>query len=101
MHPIRLRGPWDAQPLADSPGLVRLTRRFHRPTGLDGGERVWLAIDAPAAPSRVVLNGVLAGQPSRSSPFRWDITDLLQPYNELQVDTAGPSPGDVRLEIES
>src|SRR5262245_16328632 len=42
LHTIRLRGPWEYQPLAD--GKLRCDRRFHQPTGLDAASRVWLAI---------------------------------------------------------
>jgi hypothetical protein len=96
MHTIRLRGPWDYQPLAraelladgtvrwddrDLPaggslampadwnaalgsnfrGLVRFTRRFAQPTGLDETSRVWLVIDNADWQAATILNGTLLG----------------------------------------
>jgi hypothetical protein len=75
MHTIRLRGPWEHQTLEG--GLVRYTRRFHRPTGLEGGERVWLIVDGRAAD--VSLNG----QPLAGA--RCDVTPLLAPSNHLAI----------------
>jgi hypothetical protein len=95
-HSIRLRGPWDYQPLAraelqadgsirfddrdlpaggtmalpadwgaalgqDFRGLVRFTRRFTQPTGLDETTRVWLVIDNIDWQATVTLNGTFLG----------------------------------------
>lgn len=118
-HTIRLRHPWQIEPLSDSPRHVRCTRHFHKPTGLGGG-RVWLVVDAPAGANKVILNGVLVGQASRFSKpdlsnsdgqagrlsydFRYDITTLLAPRNQIEIelpaDAANSLPNHVRLEIE-
>ena len=159
-HTIRLRGPWEYQPLAratlladgsvgrddrdlpaggtivmpgdwgavlgsDFRGLVRFTRRFALPTGLDASTRVWLVIEDVDWQGTVVLNGAALGMVRFSAalatdgvsglpcPARFDITSHLQPRNLLAIDVlkspaaAGPGwttqPGGliglVRLEI--
>ncbi len=120
MHVIRLRGPWNYSatdsagqtregraPLADGVtevappgfiGTVRWRRSFHRPTGLDDGERVFLAIDN-LRDATVELNGVAL--PSE----RCEITTRLHARNELVITQTCPSASstrcfsDVRLEI--
>ena len=103
-HVIRLRGPWKSQPPADGRGQVQFTRHFNRPTGLDGGERVWLVIESLPGLVSVRLNGVVVGT-SPPCPARLEITELLQPRSELVIEVAselaGDAPAGVRLEIES
>ena len=91
----------------DFRGLVRYTRSFHRPTGLDAGSRVWLVIEDVDFQATVTLNdqslGViqLAGSPQArqlfdlphhpiACPTRFDITDLLAPSNSLVLDILQP-----------
>ena len=86
MHIIRLHGPWEYTPLnedretlpppgritlpadwsetlgADFRGRVRYTRRFHRPTGLDGGQRVFLSIECVDAFGAAWLNEEKLGE---------------------------------------
>jgi hypothetical protein len=94
MHVIRLRGPWQAEPL--SGGMVRYSRRFHRPTGLDGGDRVFLVVDEAAA-GAILLNG----QSVANQSGRFDITNMLAATNFLTL--AAPTNLDTedlaRLEI--
>jgi len=108
MHTIRLRGPWDFVPQEDPPGTTRCTRHFHKPTGLDSGERVWLVIEGLAGTAQVSVNDTALAQASGMSLIRFDLTTLLRPHNELIIDIACPPnsdlvrfPGEVRLEIES
>ncbi|TWT86147.1 hypothetical protein Mal64_38870 [Pseudobythopirellula maris] len=80
-HVIRLRAAWRHDAAS---GVAE--RRFHRPTGLEGGDRVWLVFDEPApAGATVALNGgALALDASRA-----DITEQLEASNELRVDASG------------
>ena len=80
MHTIRLRGPWEREP--HEGGQVRYARRFHLPTGLDSGERVWLVIEV--ADGEVSLNGQLLG----SATGQFDVTRMLEPTNRLVVTAA-------------
>jgi len=104
MHVIRLRQPWQRQ---DLPGKVCWRRAFHRPTGLDAGERVWLVVDRPLSGATVRLNGQPLGDVEQGTVGRLDVTDLLADRNALEIDVALAAPdeagelaGDVRLEIE-
>ena len=99
MHAIRLRGPWEQEPLAE--GRVRWSRRFHKPTGLDAPSRVWLVIEDLHEQADVSLNDRLLAAVDQQSPARLDITTALQPYNVLTITLPASSmllP--VRLEIE-
>lgn len=128
-HRIRLRGPWECQALSragggavpgpmrmtlpcrwdegglpDFAGLVRFTRRFGLPTNLDPTEQVWLVFEGVDASARVTLNANLLGVHAGAEPFEFEITRLLQPRNELQVEVESPSSrgglwGEVALEI--
>jgi hypothetical protein len=96
-------------------GLVRYQRIFQKPTGLESGERVWLVVDVPRSRGSVELNRHALGE----AGGRFDITELLEDHNRLEVvvehpaldangtasddgDTiaAGGLTGEVRLEIE-
>lgn len=123
MHAIRLRGPWEfsiagtslsgridlpcdrselaaalatgssaADPLAEK-GPITLTRHFHLPTGLEQGDRVWLAVRCIRPVRAARLNGMplpLAEQGDGSQ--RAELTGLLSPRNELAIDLPLPSP---------
>ena len=152
-HTIRLRGPWEYQPLAratlladgsvsrderdlpaggtialpadwgdilgnDFRGLVRFSRRFAQPTGLDAATRVWLVIENVDWLATVSLNDQFLGHvhlaqatpplsippslfpsisPPSPCPARFDITSHLQPRNLLAIDVlkspAAAGPG--------
>jgi len=114
-HRIRLRGPWECQPLERRPaaepppplrmtlpcrwadgglpgfaGRVRFRRRFGYPGQIDSYERVWLTFAGSAGPMEIVLNGAPLGQPQDAAgPLEFDVTALLRPRNELVVDLEG------------
>ena len=102
-HRLRLRGPWQWRSataagtltlpgrLAES-GVVTFSRRFGMPSNLDAHERVWL-LRPDAARASARLNDT----PLPPGPA-CDITALLRPRNELQLEIAG-TPGEVALEI--
>ena len=122
MHAIRLRGPWEYEPLegvGDAPlqpagkvkmpcdwsgtlggafrGTVLFKRIFHTPTGLDLDEQVWLVFTAIRGQADVRLNGQPIGQFSTDDcPARYNITSLLtDDANTLtvQVEHTGDQPG--------
>jgi hypothetical protein len=77
---------WSAAFGADFFGRVAYRRVFHRPTGLDQGERVFLVIDPARSEACITLKKTLvgfvyAGESSR----RFDITDSLEADNELEI----------------
>lgn len=99
-------------------GRVRYRRAFHKPTGLDLGERVFLVIEPPRSEGEAALNGVVLGRVAGDTA-RFDITDRLDYDNLLEIvvthpagreskvtagELAGLAPGglvgEVRLEIE-
>jgi hypothetical protein len=116
-HRIRLRGPWECEPLAwsagssaalpppcrmtmpcrwregglvDFSGRARFRRRFGMPRQIDAHERVWLTFAGADAAARVWLNGNLLGQHAGASdPFEFDVTGLLLARNDLCVEVEG------------
>ncbi len=130
-HSMRLAGPWDFEvirtdageppsqygrirlPLAWSEafgnefrGVVRLVRRFNRPTNLDPHECVCLEIEGCCANGRASLNGdPLGSVPARSLRVDFDITSRIELNNTLEIEVEIPELlfgnvlGEVRLEI--
>src|SRR6266851_1296199 len=120
-HRIRLRGPWECEPLAraggDSTplpaplrmtmpcrwgegglsgfkGRVRFRRRFGYPGRIDAHERVWLTFTSVEGAAEVSLNGVLLGKhDANRSTFEHELTPLLRERNELIVDVEGGDSG--------
>lgn len=95
-HRIRLTGFW--QELESSDGRVRLCRSFGRPRSLDPDERVWLVCEPSVEPNVVTVNGQkIIGQLTEvGSEFA--ITEVLQPRNQVILDTRTKNPT-VVLEI--
>ena len=123
-HRIRLRGPWDCEPL-DPPGpprrvtmpcrwgegglpgfsgRARFARRFGYPGRIDDHERVWLTFAGVEGTADVSLNGKPLGGHDGEGSFEFDVTSLLTRRNELVVAvTAGSDRGglwgEVALEV--
>ena len=102
-HVIQLRDPWIR---TSTKSGVRHNRRFHAPSGIEGGERVWITIDNQTGEAQLRCNGQVCGNFSGTGEF--DITSLLAPYNELEICIAGldgpdrdHARGTVCLEIRS
>jgi hypothetical protein len=101
-------------------GRVRYHRAFQSPTGLESGERVWLVVDPPRSRGGVKLNDKpLGGVAWGGDAARFDITELLEDHNRLEIVVEHPALdgdslpndhshinqpggliGEVRLEIE-
>lgn len=115
-HRIRLRGPWECEPLAradggavpprlrmtmpcrwrdgglaDFAGRVRFVRRFGLPRQIDEHERLWLSFGGLTGTADVLLNGALLGQISGGSEF--EVTARLRDRNELIVEMDGGPDG--------
>jgi beta-galactosidase/beta-glucuronidase len=119
-HRIRLRGPWECEPLArlgaddraeppparrmtmpcrwgeaglaDFAGRVRFRRRFGYPGRIDSHERVWLTFAGIEAVAEVRLNDHFLGRrEGKDGPFEFEVTPLLQARNELIVDVEAAS----------
>lgn len=104
-HRIRLRDPWDYEPLAND--RARFTRRFGYPGRIDADERVWLTCAGWTGRADLLLNGsVLARDQDGARPFECDVTALLRPRNQVVFEIAGTGAradlcGEVALEIRS
>lgn len=121
IHHIRLHGPWErllaagrkrvhlprewGALLDDSSGAVTLARRFHRPTGLEGSTRVFVAVPA-GWDVAVRLNGRdLERRDDRGGLQRFEMTDLVgaSEGHELTVEFRSRPAADfvVAIEIDS
>ena len=122
-HRIRLRGPWECEPidgslpprrvtmpsgwiaagLAGFRGSARFTRRFGYPGQIDDGEHVWLLGENARGCRSVSLNGRLLSD-SPDDAFAFDVTPILSQRNLLEMIVQGDSDdaglwGDIVLEI--
>lgn len=87
-------------------GRVQLERNFGRPTGLETGDTVTLAILGFDGVGRLVLNGAPLKTTAESGQrFAADITSILLPRNTLAIEIfVEPPPsngriGEARIEI--
>jgi hypothetical protein len=124
-HRIRLRGPWECEPLAraagdarplppprrmtmpcrwadgglaDFRGRVRFRRRFRYPGRIDAHERVWLTIGPASGRLRIALNGTPLGQQDNGG-CEFEVTSLLRERNELSIEADGGETGGLWGEI--
>jgi hypothetical protein len=96
-HRIRLRDPWQSEPIADG---VRRSRRFGYPGRIDADERVWLTIDGVGGRVAVSLNGQTLGTHDGGASFEHEVTGLLGARNEVVMEVAdGRAGGEVALEV--
>ena len=121
-HRIRLRGPWEYEPLARLPpgpgpgplpprgrmtmpcrwsegGLAGFAGRGSRSGGgsapgrLDPGDRVWLTFAGVEGTANVSLTGQPLGRrDGASGPFEFEVTPLLRARNELTVEVESATP---------
>ena len=98
MHEIRLAAPWDVSteaapewtrtnlPFAPSAieGMLRLRRKFHRPSGLTSESRVYVAAVVEGA-CEIELNGVKLSLTRDQGECIADISTALNAFNVLQV----------------
>ncbi len=83
---IQMPTDWGATLGRDFRGRVRYQRRFNRPTGLDGGQLVYLAFQAVDCFGDVSLNETAIGRVVGDRPDqRFLVTSLLEDVNELTV----------------
>lgn len=120
-HRIRLRGPWECEPLSrsdgssealpppctmtmpcrwrnggltDFAGRVRFRRRFGLPRQIDNHERLWLTFGGITGVADIALNGQALGPCQESDcPLEREVTVLLRPRNELVVEVEGSGDG--------
>lgn len=126
-HRIRLRGPWECEPVAHVPetnlplsparrmtlpgrwneggldnfaGRVRFRRRFGYPGQIDSFERVWLTFAGVDGLAEVCLNDHFLGKrDGKDGPFEFDVTDLLQTRNVLVVEVESSVNGGLWGEV--
>jgi hypothetical protein len=128
-HRIRLRGPWECEPLRRSgdsteplpppcrmtlpcrwsegglphfSGRVRFRRSFGYPGRIDAHERVWLTFAGLSDEAELRLNHQSLGRIAAAAEF--EVTPLLRPRNELVVELEGTAEqgglwGEAALEI--
>ncbi len=113
-HSFRLRDPWQCDCTLEGPtgGAVRWSRVFHRPTGLEDDDALWLVCSGLPSGVQVTLNAQRLTAPTHAGPYQFEVTSAMADTNriELLVPSAPspvhrlPSPGaafpyDVRLGV--
>ena len=106
-HRIALRGPWEFEWLTPPVGTVATGRGalpadwlelwgphigrvawhrwFHRPTGLEADERVWVVVEGPEGGIEIRLNDMPIEEFGRGGRLQVDLTTQLQARNRLSV----------------
>jgi hypothetical protein len=102
-HSFRLRDPWQCDCLTT--GATRWSRVFHRPTGLEDDDALWLVCSGLPAEASVTLNGVAlsrnesaketasgpaptpcaTGVPPVSGAHQYEVTTLLADTNKVEL----------------
>jgi hypothetical protein len=96
---------WSEGGLLDFSGRVRFRRRFGYPGQIDAHERVWLTFGGVADQADLWLNRQPLGHmEGTTAEWEFDVTELLQPRNELVVEVTGQGDsgglvGGVALEV--
>ncbi|RIK86710.1 MAG: hypothetical protein DCC67_02540 [Planctomycetota bacterium] len=99
-HSIRLRDPWLCEPTAE--GGLRWTRAFHRPTGLEPDDDLWLVVSGLPAEAEVRVNGhAFATDGGRESfatgePFGSDAVQSQGPADFFRTDIVRGASGSDR-----
>lgn len=108
-HSFRLRDPWKCERAAE--GAVRWSRGFHRPTGLEDDDDLWLVISGLPAEAQVGLNGKPLASPEGARHGQFLVTGLVVADNRIDLVVPSslqpPAPGlqpapfpyDVRLGV--
>src|SRR6516165_8320259 len=108
-HRMRLRGPWECEPIDGPPprrvvvpcgwveaglagfrGAARFSRNFGYPGKIDDTEHAWLTGDGCVGCVEVAVNSQLLMREPRDV-FAFDITKLLSPRNRLEIVIRGDS----------
>ena len=105
-HQIRIRGPYSYQLPGGDAGSVKLpaawekpdehvvfSRRFNWLAELEPDERVYLVFDGYGGSGPVSVNGRVLGDLA-SDPAEFEVTQLLQARNELEVSLSFQGLGD-------
>ena len=82
-HSFRLRDPWQREPADD--GSVRWTRGFHRPTGLEADDALWLVISGLPEGAAVSVNGRRLEPPLGYPHGQFEVTSLLADSNQIEI----------------
>jgi hypothetical protein len=106
-HAVQMMLPcrWRDGGLERFSGRVRYRRRFSWLARLDSHERVWLTCAGADSRAEFWLNGGRLGADAAApGPFEFEISDLLRPRNQLQVEVEGVEDtgglwGEVAVEI--
>ncbi|MDC0936495.1 hypothetical protein OAS39_09415 [Pirellulales bacterium] len=100
-HSFRLRRPWECE--AIDTDAVRYSRVFHRPTGIEPGDAIWLVASGLPEQARVWVNEQLTETPPDAGRGQYEITGLLADANRIVIECPGAPaeefPFDVRLGI--
>ncbi|HMO83628.1 MAG TPA: hypothetical protein PKC18_01775 [Lacipirellulaceae bacterium] len=97
-HSFRLRDPWQFDRLPG--GAVQWSRVFHRPTGLEPDDALWLVCSGLPCSATISVNGEKLTS-SQNERHEYDVTLIVMDANrvviELPPEKTADQEGDVRL----
>jgi hypothetical protein len=82
-HSFRLRDPWQCERTAD--GATRWSRVFHRPTGLEPDDALWLVCSGLPEGTLVSINNRRLTPPDHAGPNQFDVTAHLANANRIEI----------------
>jgi hypothetical protein len=96
-HSFRLRDPWQCECGAE--GSIRWSRVFHRPTGLEDDDALWLVCSLLPAGAVVSINGqrltpCATGVPPVLPAHQYEVTTFLAEANRIEIQI--PSSSDLQ-----
>lgn len=101
-HSFRLREPWQREVLED---CVRWSRGFHKPTGLEPGQQLWIVVSGAPEGVTASVNGTPLELADPERPGQFDVTPLLGDSNQIVLqqpncgDADGAASGDFPLDV--
>ena len=82
-HTFRLRDPWQCECTLD--GGVRWSRVFHRPTGLEADDALWLVCSGLPPGAAVTLNATRLTPRRARRSHQFEVTSLLADTNRIEI----------------
>src|SRR5690349_16740182 len=87
-HSFRLRDPWRCEPVEQ--GGVRWSRVFHRPTGLEPDDELWLVVSGLPEGAQLTVNG----HAFAAGATQVNVTSHLADSNEVVILVPAPAARD-------
>lgn len=82
-HSFRLREPWQGEQLEDR---LRWSRGFHRPSGLEPKQELWIVVSGARGGVTAMVNGTPLEPADTERPWQFDVTSLVGDSNQIVLE---------------